>query len=65
MCDDLNTADALAAVFEYVRDMNTQISDANAPCKVLATNALDVLDEAMSHMELIHCPEDDRWITIP
>ena len=25
MCDDLNTADALGVIFEYVRDMNTHV----------------------------------------
>lgn len=34
----------------------------NAPCKELATNTLDVLDEKMSRAELIVCPTDERWI---
>jgi len=40
MCDDLNTADALGVVFEYVRDMNTQFTDANAPCKAALEEGL-------------------------
>ena len=32
MCDDLNTSEAMGVLFEYVRDMNTALSDANAPC---------------------------------
>ena len=37
---------------------------ANAPVKVLATSALDVLDELLSSMELVTAPEDLRWITV-
>ena len=37
----------------------------NAKIKVLATNATDVLDENLSHMELVKCPTDLRWITLP
>lgn len=36
----------------------------NAPVKVLATSALDVLDELLSSMELVTAPEDPRWITV-
>ena len=43
MCDDLNTADALAAVFDYVREMNTQFTDANAPCKAVLEEGLKKL----------------------
>ena len=37
---------------------------ANAPVKVVATSALDVLDEILSSMELVTAPEDPRWITV-
>ena len=43
MCDDLNTADALGVVFEYVRDMNTMFTDANAPCKAVLEEGLKQL----------------------
>ncbi len=36
----------------------------NAPIRTLATSALDVLDENLSRMELVICPEDRRWITV-
>ena len=36
----------------------------NAPAKTLATSAFDVLDENLSRMELVVCPEDTRWITV-
>lgn len=34
----------------------------NAPVRVLATNAMDVLDENLGRMEMVKCPEDLRWI---
>lgn len=37
----------------------------NAPVRILATNAMDVLDENLSRMELVRCPEDLRWIMLP
>ena len=40
MCDDLNTADALGVLFEAVRDMNTQFTDAKAPCKAVLEEGL-------------------------
>lgn len=43
MCDDLNTADALGVIFEYVRDMNTVLSDQNAPCKAALEAGLNAL----------------------
>ena len=44
MCDDLNTSAAIGVLFEYVRDMNTVLSDANKPCKATAQLALDKLN---------------------
>ena len=43
MCDDLNTADALAAIFEYVRDMNTELTADKKPSKAVIESALDSL----------------------
>jgi hypothetical protein len=31
---------------------------------MLATNVMDVVDENLSSMEFVVCPEEDRWITI-
>ena len=69
MCDDLNTADALAAVFEYVRDMNTQISDANAPCKAVIEAALEnlkVMTEVLGLLskEYDATPEDIKELVL-
>jgi cysteinyl-tRNA synthetase len=43
MCDDLNTADALAAIFEFVRDMNTALADAKKPCIEVIDASLEAL----------------------
>ncbi len=48
MCDDLNTSEALGVLFEYVREMNTALADANAPCKKVIEAALEALN-VMAH----------------
>ncbi|MBR0367133.1 MAG: cysteine--tRNA ligase [Clostridia bacterium] len=64
MCDDLNTSEAMGVLFEYVRDMNTALADAKAPCravieaglKALNTMAHDVLGLLMKEADTT--PED-------
>lgn len=53
MDDDLNTADAIAAVFELARDINTQLSPANNPSKELCQFCLDLFDELNGVLGLI------------
>lgn len=53
MCDDLNTSEALGVVFDYVRDMNTQLSDANAPCKAVLEEGLKMLAEMTDVLGLL------------
>lgn len=53
MDDDLNTADAIAAVFELARDINTQLSTANNPSKELCQFCLDLFDELNGVLGLI------------
>jgi cysteinyl-tRNA synthetase len=48
MCDDLNTSEALGVLFEFVRDMNTVLADANAPSREAIARALEAL-EIMAH----------------
>ena len=48
MCDDLNTSEAMGVLFEYVRDMNTALSDANQPCKAAIEAGLKALN-TMAH----------------
>jgi len=35
------------------------------PSKVLSTDAIDILEEALCCMELVTCPMDERWIMVP
>lgn len=53
MDDDLNTADAIAAVFELARDINTQLSPANSPSKDLCGFCLDLFDELNGVLGLV------------
>jgi cysteinyl-tRNA synthetase len=43
MGDDLNTADAIGVIFEYIRDMNTVLADANDPSLAAFDTALGTL----------------------
>ncbi len=43
MGDDLNTADAIGVIFDYIRDMNTVLQDANDPSRAVFDTALDTL----------------------
>lgn len=38
---------------------------AEAPAKVISTNAMGVFDEMLSHTKLVVCPEEERWIMLP
>jgi 5'-nucleotidase len=48
-------------IFNITEEEASQI----APCKVLATVAMDVLEEDLSQRELVSCPADARWIMVP
>lgn len=54
MDDDLNTADAIAAVFELARDVNTQLSPANKPSKDLCAFCLSLFDELTGVLGLVY-----------
>ncbi|MDR1409418.1 MAG: cysteine--tRNA ligase [Oscillospiraceae bacterium] len=54
--DDLNTADALAALFELVRDINTNVLDAE-PSKRLCKAALALFDELCGVLGLLQNTE--------
>lgn len=56
--DDLNTADALGVLFEYVRDMNTALLGANAPSKAVIQAGLDALGEMSEILGLLAKPFD-------
>lgn len=52
--DDLNTADAIAALFELVRDINIALSSKRQPSKKLCWTALEVFDELTSVLGLLY-----------
>lgn len=52
--NDLNTADALSALFELARDINTNVSIAANPSKELATFALELYNELADVLGLLY-----------
>ena len=54
MDDDLNTADALSALFELARDLNTTLTAANAPSRELCVFALDLFNELAGVLGLLY-----------
>jgi len=57
MDDDLNTADALAAIFLLARDINVMV--ANAPLKTSCEAALSLLDELCNVLGLLYNVKED------
>lgn len=53
MDDDLNTADAIAAIFELVRDINTNVVG-KAPSKTLVEAAIAIFDELTDVLGLVY-----------
>lgn len=53
MDDDLNTADAIAAIFDLVRDINTKILDKNVSYNVCST-AVDLFDELCAVLGILY-----------
>ncbi len=51
MDDDLNTADAISAIFELIRDINTDTKDGAS--KEFAEGALGILDELTKVLGLL------------
>lgn len=56
MGDDLNTADALSVIFDYVRDLNTFIT--GAPCAAALDEALKALQDMADVMGLLYKQAD-------
>ena len=54
MEDDLNTADALSALFDLARDINTSLNAATAPSKELCTWAMDLFMELAGVLGLLY-----------
>ncbi len=59
MDDDLNTADAIGAIFEYIRDMNILVASAEKPCRDIIKTALDALSEMTGVLGLLRREADD------
>lgn len=53
MDDDLNTADAIASIFELVRDINTNVVG-KTPSKALVEGAISVFDELTGVLRLVY-----------
>ena len=59
MDDDLNTADAIAALFELVKDVNVRLSSANAPSKEICEQALALFDELAGVLGLLYARKSE------
>lgn len=54
MEDDLNTADAISALFDLARDINSNLNAATAPSKELCAFALDLYNELAGVLGLLY-----------
>ncbi|MGN0469301.1 MAG: DALR domain-containing protein, partial [Acutalibacteraceae bacterium] len=54
MDDDLNTADAISALFELARDINSNLNAQTKPSKELCTFALDLYNELADVLGLLY-----------
>ena len=54
MDDDLNTADAIAAVFELVRDINVYLADAQPASKAAVEKAQGLFEELTGVLGLLY-----------
>lgn len=54
MDDDLNTADAISALFELARDINSNLNAQTKPSKELCTFALDLYNELAGVLGLLY-----------
>ncbi|MGN1051408.1 MAG: cysteine--tRNA ligase [Acutalibacteraceae bacterium] len=59
MDDDLNTADAISAIFELARDINTYTSPDKSPSKALCEKALEIFSELNDVIGVIKIEEEE------
>ena len=59
MEDDINTADALAAIFDLVRDINTKINTSTKAGKKTINKALDLLKELTGVLGIMSKQKDE------
>ena len=62
MEDDLNTADALSALFDLARDINSTLNASSAPSKELCAYALDLFNELAGVLGLLYNQKDDQLL---
>lgn len=60
MDDDLNTADAVSAVFELAREINTKINVSTNPSKELCQFALDLFTDLTDVLGILYQKEDSE-----
>lgn len=58
MEDDLNTADAISALFDMARDINTSFTAASAPSKELCRYALNLFNEFADVLGLLYAKKE-------
>jgi cysteinyl-tRNA synthetase len=59
MEDDLNTADAAAALFDLAKEINTNLNAATAPSKELCSFALNLFNELADVLGLLYAKKQD------
>ncbi len=59
MEDDLNTADAIAALFELTRDINSNLNSQTLPSKELCCFALDLFNELADVLGLLYAKKEN------
>ncbi len=59
MEDDLNTADATAALFDLAKEINTSLNAATAPSKELCAFALDLFNELADVLGLLYAKKEN------
>ena len=62
MEDDLNTADALSALFDLARDINSTLNASSAPSKELCSYALDLFNELAGVLGLLYNQKDNQLL---
>ncbi len=60
MDDDLNTADAIAVLFELAKDINTNLSTATNPHKEIAEEALNLFNSLAGVLGLLYAKKDNQ-----
>ena len=60
MEDDLNTADAITALFELARDINSNLNPQTAPSKELCETALSLYNELAEVLGLLYTEKEQK-----